>query len=158
MVLHRDKRAFSLVELVLVIVVSGIAIPGVVFTFYELSRKSTYDEAMTTATMLAEGELERIIQQGFGADRTGEPTEDNPGSFDDSINSIPGTNPPEYGFHGYSWYLVVHYVNSDNLDPDDLHLPDQRVATEYKRVEVRVTNNVIGSGKFVSLKTIVTNN
>jgi type II secretory pathway pseudopilin PulG len=152
-----NKKAFSLIELVLVIVVTGIAIPGIVLTFYELSRKSYNDETVVTATMLAEGELERIVQKGFAAAATGEPTSSSPASFDDSINSIPGTDPLQYGFHGYSWYLVAYYVDGDSASANAL---DTEVVgpTEYKRLEVRVTNNLLPSGSFVALKTIVTNN
>lgn len=130
----KKNKGFSLVELVLVIVVAGIAIPGVIFTFYELARKSVYDEAMTTATMLAEGELERVMQKGF-ANITDE-HRDSPVSFGGD-------------FTGYTWQVRVDYVNSGDLDTAVAG------STEYKRVETRVTNNVVGD---VGLKTIVTNN
>ena len=127
-----SKRGFSLVELVLVIVVAGIAIPGVILTFYELSRKSAYDEAMTTAVMLAEGELERTVQKGFA-----------------NIVDENRGNPVSFGgnFSGYRWQIRVDAVPAA--------LANDPSMSEYKQIEARVTNNIIGD---VSLKTIATNN
>lgn len=125
-------KGFTLVELVLVIVVAAIAIPGVIFTFYELSRRSIYDEAMTTATMLAEGELERALQKNFA--NIIDENRDTPASF--------GGN-----FSAYSWQVRVDPV-PDGLATDPL-------MSQYKQVEARVTNSITGD---VSLKTVVTNN
>jgi prepilin-type N-terminal cleavage/methylation domain-containing protein len=131
---NKNKRAFSLVELVLVIVIAGISIPGVIITFYELSRKSIYDEAMTSAVMLAEGELERATRKSFA--NVLDEHRDSPISFAGN-------------FSAYSWQVRVDYVESTDLDA--------AVAwpTDYKLVESRVTNNIIGD---VALKIIVTNN
>lgn len=143
--MSRKKNAFSLIELVLVITVSAIAIPGIILTFYELSRKSVYDESIAVATVLVEGQLERVIQKSFVTIETGEPTENNPASFSGN-------------FSGYRWYLSSFYVNGEGplltLDLDD----EAAGSTEYKQVEVRVSNNIMSSGDFVSLKAIVTNN
>lgn len=125
-------KGFTLVELVLVIVVAAIAIPGVIFTFYELSRRSIYDEAMTTATMLAEGELERALQKNFAS--IIDENRDTPASF--------GGN-----FSAYSWQVRVDPV------PDGLAIDP--LMSQYKQVEARVTNSITGD---VSLKTVVTNN
>jgi len=127
-----DKTSFSLVELIIIIVIAAIAIPGVVFIFHEVSRKSVYDEAMSSAVMLAEGELERVIQKSFS-------------SITDENRDSPV--PFGAGFSGYNWQIRVDAVPS-NLASDSGML-------QYKQVESRVTNNLIGD---ISLKTVVTNN
>ena len=126
------KRGFSLIELIMIIVIAAIAIPGVILTFYEISRKSVYDEAMNAAVMLAEGELERAMQKTFTD--TVDENSDSPVSF--------GGN-----FSGYSWQIRVDSVPA-NLAID-------ASMGQYKQVEARVTSNIIGD---VSLKTVVTNN
>lgn len=128
----KRRKGFSLIELVLVIVVAGIAIPAVILTFYELSHKSAYDEAMTTAVMLAEGELERTVQKAFA--NIMDENRDNPVSF--------GGN-----FLGYRWQIRVDAV--------PVSLANDPSMSQYKQIEARVSNNIIGD---VSLKTIATNN
>jgi type II secretory pathway pseudopilin PulG len=123
-------KSFALVELVLVIVVASIAIPGIMYLFNQLARKSINDEAMYTATMLAEGELERVIQQSFA--NVADQNRNSPVSF--------GGN-----FSGYSWQIRVDAVPAAVASDPGM--------AQYKQVEARVTSNIIGD---VSLKTVVT--
>ena len=125
------QKAFSLPELIITIVVAAIAIPGVMFVFQEVSRKSVYDEAINTAVMLAGGEMERAIRRNF-VNITDE-NRDAPVSF--------GGN-----FSAYSWQI--------RIDAVPLTLATDTSMTQYKQVESRVTNSIIGD---VSLKTVVTN-
>ncbi len=127
-----QQRSFSLVELIVVILVAGIGIAGVVFVFGELSRRSVYDEVMTTAVLLAEGELERAQGKNF-ADIQDE-NRDNPASFTGN-------------FSNYSWQIRI-----DSVPPA---LADDPGMSEYKQIESRVTNSIIGQ---VSLFTIAVNN
>ena len=125
----KSKKGFALVELVLVILVAGIAIPGIIYLFGELARESINDEAMHTATMLAEGELERVIQQNFA-----------------NVTDQNRNNPVSFGgnFSGYSWQIRVDAVPTA--------LANDPGMSQYKQVEARVTSNIIGN---VSLKTVV---
>ena len=81
---------------------------------------------MTVAAGLAKGEMEKVVGEGF------------------SVTSDSGTY--SGNFSNYSWQVIVSAVPVDiAVDPS---------MTDYKQVEVVVTNTMIGS---VSLKTIVTN-
>ena len=123
-------KSFALVELVLVIIVAGIAIPGLMYLFNQLARKSVNDEAMFTATMLAEGELERAVQQNFA--NVADQNRNSPVSFSGN-------------FSGYSWQIRVDAVPAAVANDPGM--------AQYKQVEARVTGNIIGD---VSLKTVVT--
>ncbi len=122
---------FTLVELVLVMVIAGVAIPGVIFTFNQVVRKSVNDEMMYTATMLAEGELERVMQKSFI--NVVDENRDNPVSF--------GGN-----FNGYKYQV--------RIDPVPSNLASDPSMQNYKQIESRVTNGIIGD---ISLTTVVTN-
>jgi len=126
----KKLKSYALVELVLVIVVAGIAIPGVMYMFNQLARKSINDEAMFVATMLAEGELERVVEQNFA--NVADQNRNSPVSF--------GAN-----FSGYKWQIRVDAV--------PVALANDPGMAQYKQVEARVTSDIIGD---VSLKTVVT--
>ena len=129
---NKDKKSFSLIELILVMLIAGIAIPAVIMTFAELAKKSVQDEAMQASTMLAEGELERVLQKSFDAVLD---------EYRDSPVSCGGN------FSGYTWQVRVDAVPSG--------IANDPTMLQYKQVEVRVTNSTAGD---VSLWTIVTNN
>jgi len=123
-------KGFTLIETVISIVVIGVAFLGLVAVFTGAFTNATFDEAMTVATMLTKGEMERVIGLGFSVD---DEHRDDPVSF--------GGN-----FTNYSWQVRVDPVPEDIAVDEDM--------SEYKQVEVRVTNAIVGD---ISLKTIITN-
>ena len=57
---------FSLIELVLAIVMTGIAFPGIVGLFVNVASNSLASEIMTTANLLAQEQIEIIIADKAG--------------------------------------------------------------------------------------------
>jgi len=128
----KKNKGFTIVETVLVMVVAAVAIPGVILVFNEVMKKSINDEVIYTATMLAEGELDRVIQKDFV-----------------SITDENRNSPVSFGgnFSGYTWQIRVDAVPAALVsDPNKL---------QYKQIEARVTNASAGD---ISLFTVVTNN
>lgn len=123
-------RGFTLVELVLIITIAAIGIPGVILTFYEISRKSVYDEAANVSVMLAEGELERVIGKNFS-----------------NVTDEHRDNPVLFG-GAFSWYSCQIRVDAVSTD-----LANDPLMAQYKQIEARVSSNAAGN---ISLKTIVT--
>jgi len=124
-------KGFTLIETVISIVVIGIISLGLVAVLTGVFTNAVRDEAMTVATMLAKGEMERVTRLDF-VDVVDE-NRDDPENF--------GGN-----FSNYSWQVRVDAVPEDIAEDAEME--------NYKQVEVRVTNTMIGD---ISLKTIVTN-
>ena len=119
-------KGFTLIETIISILIIGIAFLGLVAVLTGVFTNATRDEVMTVAAGLAKGEMEKVAGEGF------------------SVTSGSGTY--SGNFSNYSWQVTVSAVPVDiAVDPG---------MTDYKQVEVVVTNAMIGS---VSLKTIVTN-
>lgn len=125
-------RGFTLIETIISIVVIGIAFLGLLAMFTGVLTNAPRDEVMSIATMLARGEMERVI--GLGFSNITDEHRDSPVSF--------GGN-----FNNYSWQVRVDTVPTDIANDPSMN--------DYKQVEVMVSNAFIGS---VSLKTIATNN
>ena len=125
------KQGFTLIETIISIVVIGIAFMGLLSLFTAVYTNAVRDEVMTIATMLAKGEIERV--KGLSFANVSNENRDSPVSF--------GGN-----FSNYSWQVRVDAVPVDIASDGGM--------TNYKQVEMRVSNNMIG---YISLKTIVTN-
>jgi Tfp pilus assembly protein PilV len=125
-------KGFTLIETVISILVIGIAFLGLVAVVTGVLTNATRDEGMAIATMLAREEMERVTRLSFSS--VLDEHRDSPVSF--------GGN-----FSNYLWQVRVDAVPVD--------IANDPTMTDYKQVEVRVTNGIIGT---VSLKTLVTNN
>jgi len=125
-------RGFTLVETVIGIVVIGIIALGLFATFTGVFTNAVRDEVVTVATSLAKGEMERVTRLSYAS----------------IVNQNRGA-PVSFGgnFTNYSWQIRVDPVPVAIADDDDMD--------NYKQVESRVTNPMVGD---VSLKTILTNN
>lgn len=127
----KNGAGFTLVETVISIVIIGIAFTGLLAVFTGVFTNAVYDDLMTVATMLTKGEMERV--KGLSFANVSDENRDSPAAFSGN-------------FSNYSWQVRVDPV------PEDI--ADDETMTNYKQVEVRVTNDIAGQ---VSLKTIVTN-
>ncbi|MFC1666757.1 prepilin-type N-terminal cleavage/methylation domain-containing protein [Candidatus Omnitrophota bacterium] len=122
-------KGFTLIETMIAVVVIGIAFLGLLTVVTGVFINAPRDEVMAVAVGLAKGEMERVSGLSF-ADVSNEP----PANFSGN-------------FSNYSFRVIMSAVPTDiAVDPSK---------SNYKQVEVRVTNVIIGD---VSLKTIVTNN
>lgn len=125
-------KGFTLIETVIGIVVLGVIALGLFATFTGVFTNAVRDEAVTIATSLAKGELERTARLSFAG-----------------VVSQNAGSPVSFGgnFANYSWQIVVSAV--------PVAIASDAGMAQYKQVESRVTNPMVGD---ISLKTIVTNN
>lgn len=124
-------NGFTLIETIISILIIGIAFLGLVAVVTGVFTNATHDEAMATATLLAKQEMERVSGLGFA------------NVVDENRDSAVA-----YGgnFSNYSWQVRV--------DAAPIAIADDATMTNYKQIETRITNAIVGD---VSLKTIVTN-
>ncbi len=121
----KTMRGFTLIELIMVIVVSAILLLGISIPLRVVLVQGVAPEYQAVASMLAERELERISDLRFS-----------------TIVSIPAT-PFIAPFDDYSYSIVVNYVNG----PNNLDVVTDPLVTDYKRIKIIVshpaTDNVV---------------
>lgn len=127
-----NNRGFTLIETVISIVIIGVVFLGLMAVFTGVATNLTRDEAVSIATMLARGEMERVARLSYA-----------------SIVDAYRGSPVSFGgnFSNYYWQVRVDSV--------PVAIANDPGRANYKQVEVRVTNALTGD---ISLKTIVTNN
>lgn len=118
---------FTFIELILIIVIVGIAIIPLVQIFTTSLKGGAEAEANTIALELAQEKMEEIRELSFST------VSNSSGSF-----KIP--------FTSYSYQVTVSYV--------DGNFSTSAPATNYKKVEVRVTHT---SGVSSTLTTVISN-
>jgi prepilin-type N-terminal cleavage/methylation domain-containing protein len=128
----RRTSAFTLIELIISIIVIAIAAIPVAVTYQRAMQGSVTARMLTVATALSEQKMEEALNLGF--------------SNIANISLTSFASP----FNDYAYQVIVYYVNAA-----DLNTSVGPTATEYKRVEVRVTNNFSAP---VSLVSLLTNN
>lgn len=112
-----NKKGFTLIEIIVLIVMAGIIIPVIAVPFATGIRASNKPEMVTTAMYLAHQKMEELMK--FDYNRAPDLT---PGTY-----TLPG--PP---FVGYSWQWVISYVdNTFAASGSDLG---------YKMIQVTVTD------------------
>lgn len=164
-----NNKGFTLIEIVMVIILFGIIMPGIMFYFMQGVKDSAIPQRRTTAIFLAEALMEEIKSKRWDEVANTNSTCSNAtlpliteeatrNLYDDvdDFNSIAGVSPPQNSqgvslgssYQGFSQTVTVSYVNSGDLETP--------VAgpTCYKRIEVRIidaTNNE--TTRLVSLMT-----
>ena len=112
-----NKRGFTLIEIIVLIVMAGILIPTIVVPFATGIRGSGKPEVVTTAMYLAHQKMEELMK--FDYSRA---PELNPGTY-----TLPA--PP---IAGYTWQWVISYVtNTFAASGSDVG---------YKMIQVTVTD------------------
>ncbi|MEI8350180.1 MAG: prepilin-type N-terminal cleavage/methylation domain-containing protein [Candidatus Omnitrophota bacterium] len=91
-----NKKSFTLVEVIMVIVIVGVSFLGLAVTMQQVLSNIHKPRVMSVATLLAEKEAERIIGTGFA------------GAVNESLQSYSGN------FSGYSYQVTITSVNADN--------------------------------------------
>ncbi|MDP8229667.1 MAG: prepilin-type N-terminal cleavage/methylation domain-containing protein [Candidatus Gorgyraea atricola] len=125
----RNSKGFSLIELVIAMLIAGISILSLAFLFSQVMKTYAEPEVMQVATALSEQKMEEVTSFRYS-----DVADDGPTAFSGN-------------FSNYTWQITVSAVPTAlAIDPG---------MTDYKQVEVTVSNGIIGS---VTLATVVTNN
>lgn len=142
----KQRKAFSIIETVIVIIIMGIVLTPFSILVLNVLQQNVRSQAWATAVSLAEGEMERVASLRFSDQAA------SPGS---GVNCEPLTafSAP---FSAYSHKVDVFYVNANSLNTSvgqPSNCPGSGTATDYKRVEITVTNSIAGNVKLISLVT-----
>lgn len=158
-------KGFTLIEVIMIIVVAGIAIPVLLVMIGQEARLGVSPELHVTASNLGQALMEEMrakcwddtavsgsICNNIGASGStlgvdlGE-TVGNPTTYDDIDDYVAGVPDVNVGGVSYLRAVSVCYINST--------VPDtcQAGTSNYKRIEIRVANPQIGTVKLVTLRT-----
>lgn len=128
----KNKKSFTLIELIMAVVIGGIILYPLLGTFITATAKNPTADAFTAAVHLANYKMETVCNKAFG-------------SISYEAQTAFGSD-----FSGYSSQVIVHYVTSAepkvSVDPN---------ATQYKWVKVVVISNNLPGGE-IDLNTLVT--
>jgi Tfp pilus assembly protein PilE len=125
--MRKRERGFTFIELIMIIVIVGIAVVPLIQMFTTSLKGSADTEATSIAIELAQDKMEETKQLGFAA------TSSTSGTF---------ASP----FTAYSYQVTVGYA--------DQNFNNSGSPTNYKKVEVKVTHT---SGTSTTLTTVVSN-
>jgi len=159
-----NKAGFSLIELVMVIIILGIAIPTSIYVLGALTERSVEAEAMTVATNLAQRLIEEIRSKRFDENDPpewtpynllGQDDGEDPGNkltFDDVDDFDGWSQNPIPDFDKFNSEVCIFYVRGTDLDAEASFVEGEASYTGYKRVEVVIS---VADGGSVSLATLV---
>jgi len=124
------NKGVTLIELILFIVVIGIALPPLLILSSQAVYNSLVEEIRFTSVSLANEVIEGIKGKSF--------------------KNIVSEGPIYFSenFSKYSYTITVSYVNPD--------LTETAIPTNYKRITVTISNDIIPEIK-TSITTIITN-
>lgn len=128
-----SKKGFSLIELILVIIVMGLACAGLATAIQQAIFYTNRTEVMATATALAAQEAERVNALVFAS-----VVDENRGS------------PLSYTGNLASYSREIRVDSIDTAQPN---LGSDPLMQNYKVVEVRVYHNAVVSAALEFLKT-----
>jgi MSHA pilin protein MshD len=147
------RNAFTLVELIVTIVVSGIIITGIVIGFNQAARTISLQNTIRSATLLAESLMSEIRSKkyvdpqspkSFGPEagetlrRFFDDVDDYDGLTESPPKTIEGVVMPEYD--GFSWNATVVNVKPDALNAV---VPEPDGSSVCKRVTIVVSSETM---------------
>lgn len=141
----KKKKAFTLIETILTMVILGISLTPFSILVINVMQQNAYSQVHATAVSLAEKELERVTNLRFN-DHSG--ASDTDGVVCESATAFAAP------FAAYSYQVAVDYVNVADLNTSvgrPYNCPASGSTTNYKRVAVIVTNSIAGSVTLTSL-------
>ena len=124
------KKGFTLVELVMAIMITSIALSALLGTFVLVTSRNVDFDSITVGMNLARGKLEEVSNQTFNSVTS------------EALTSFGGD------FSGYSSLVVVQYVSREVLDVPVVG------STNYKKVAVWVSSSSLSSS--IELETLIT--
>jgi prepilin-type N-terminal cleavage/methylation domain-containing protein len=109
-----DKKGFTLIEIIIVIVMAGILLPAIVVPFAAAVKGSVKPEKVNTSVFLAHQKMEEFMKYQY---------------TDAALNPVSLTSYASAGISGYEWQWEIVLVDSDfNTSGSDVG---------YKRIFVR---------------------
>jgi len=136
------KKSINLIELIIVIVVLGIAVAPLLITLADLTYRGTQGELLYQAVIVGRDKLEDLLSMNF-----------------DDINLCYDASTCIYSdsIKGYRRDVTVRYVDPDasppscdgDICPLDKYVPKDHV-TNYKRIDVAVSHNLIDTTLYFS--------
>ena len=166
---NMNKKGFTLIEVIMVIVLLGIMLPGIMMYFIQGVKDSVDSQRRTTAIFLAEGLMEEIRSKRWdefavinaNCNNATLPLVAEEASRDlfddvDDFNAVVNVTPPQNSqgvslgaaYQGFSQTVTVMYVNPATLDID------AAARTCYKRIRVDITDT--GTTETISLVSLMT--
>ena len=116
-----DKKGFTLIEIIILIVMAGILLPAIIVPFATAVKGSKKPEMVTTAMYLAHQRMEELMKFDYGKTPELDPTDFV--AFPTGVANYPGEN-------------EIHYVNNNFTVVGDGIQPTNDMG--YKRIIVRV--------------------
>jgi len=136
----KSQSGFSLLEIVMGVVIIGIAFVSAMYALTELQNRSTRIEIMLKATTMANNIMEIVRSNDFDeydsppwSNPLG-PEENSPNQYDD-VDDYIGYIWSFPGFTGYQGLTRVYYVN-----PNISWIDSANAVTNYKYIWVQVTH------------------
>ncbi|MCP4652175.1 MAG: type II secretion system protein [Candidatus Omnitrophica bacterium] len=159
MFLKSTKKAITLIEIVAVIIVLGVAVTTLINLLFEVTRRANFSEEVALANFYTQGLMEEIVSKRFdenaccswtavadlGASADGEDPADKT-TFDDVDD-----------FHGFSDIPQSSYARSVVVEYQELSTSTWQAAssppTDFKKITVSVTkaNGEAGTVEMESL-------
>jgi len=119
-----DKKGFTLIEIIVMIVMAGILLPVIVVPFVTGVRGSGKPEKVTTAMYLAHQRMEELMKFPYRKTGLNNPT------------NLTGWAPVTIGGVVYQWQWEILYVDRNfNVLGNGIDPPNDR---RYKRIRVQV--------------------
>ncbi|MFC1498741.1 type II secretion system protein [Verrucomicrobiota bacterium] len=142
----RNQKAFTLIELIVTIVIIGVAVTALTLGFYEKVKSLDFERSAQNATLLADDlayEIRSKIYEeptnSFGAEESSprsnfDDVDDYDGWSESPPRTIEGTAMTDY--NGFTRSVIIMNVLTNNLDPA---VPEPDGSTSFKRIEVVVS-------------------
>ncbi len=131
----RTRSGFTLVELVIAVVITGVAVYALLTVFINAATKNVDLEALSIGYYLANAKLEEVSNRSYSS------------ITEEAVSAFDG------GFGDFDYEVEFDYVSSEALD-----VPTTGTGESYKRIKVRVTSNSLPSSiEVVTLATDASN-
>ncbi len=117
-----DKKGFTLIEIIILIVMAGVLLPAIIVPFATGIKNSGKPEMVTTAMYLAHQKMEEFIKYNY---------------CNAALNPTALTAYAATPIAGYDWQWEIMYVDSNFANPDLV------TDSGYKRILVRVRDPML---------------
>ena len=165
-----NNRGFTLIELVITIVILGIAMSPLLVMYGNIVVKSTESQVTRVSSFLGQDLMEEILSKRYDEIEEGnwtqkinlgcvadgeEPTDKTTfDDVDDFIDWAPSDNVFFEGFNNYTAQVQVVYVHPGELDPEGEPDPpiEDTASADFKRITVIIKHRGSDRLEMVSVK------